>query len=252
MLEDHRPELDPVSTDPRDPLLTFESLAALKSNAKITVECKSAAKGVIMLMDDDKKIVYMMAMKEDVVIKAGEMVGGVGGGHITDRDDALAKAVPWSLPQGDKTWVQLARDKDITDEEGGKSKYWSGNLYSCLRDVESKCSKPIKLTSFGEIIPVSENGQQKYTFKSPESAENHRNMDYVLTAGKANSKIAAQIFFAPLVTRDTDLGAGVLRTTWRLQFDAVAHTLKPTKVHVTVSERLELLKGQPVKVAWPV
>ena len=53
------------------------------------------------------------------------------------------------------------------------------------------------------------------------------------------------------MTRDADIGAGVLKTTWRVQFDLVAHTLKPTKVHVTASIRIELPKGQPVKVAWP-
>ena len=145
----------------------------------------------------------------------------------------------------------MSREKETADEEGGKSKYWSGNLYSCLRDVESKCVKSIKLTSFGEVVPVSEGGQAKYTFKCPETAENHRSMDYVLSAGKAGSKVAAQICFSTLVSRNTDLGAGVLRTTWRLTFDSIGHTVKPTKVQVTAAERIMLLKGQPVKVAWP-
>jgi hypothetical protein len=251
-LADNRPaDSLPEPVSPNETLVTFESIGALKANSKIGVECKSAAKGVVMYRDDDKKTVFLMALKEDIVLKAGEMIGGIGGGHITDRDPDLLRAVPWSLPLGDKTWVQLSRDKDTGDEDGGKSKYWSGNLYSCLRDVESKCTKPIKLTSFGEVSAVSEGGQQKYTFKCPESAENHRSMDYVLTASKAGSKVSAQNCFAALVSRDTDLGAGVLRTTWRLQFESVAHTLKPTKVHVTCKERIALQKGQPVKVAWP-
>jgi hypothetical protein len=41
-----------------------------------------------------------------------------------------------------------------------------------------------------------------------------------------------------------------LRTTWRLSFDAVAHTVKPKGVHVTTTERINLVKGQPVKVSW--
>ena len=232
-------------------LVRFESAAALKSKAKIETECKSFAKGCQMFRDD-KNIVYLMALKDDIVIKAGEMLGGVGGGHIADRDLEKVKAVPWSFGKGDKTWVQLAKDKESPDnDDGDKSKFMSGTLYSILRELESKATRPIKVTSFGEVVPGSAGGQQQYTFKCPESAENHRCMDYVLSASKAGTKITSLICFAPLVTRDADMGAGVLKTTWRLQFDLVAHTLKPTKVHVTSSVRIELPKGQPVKVAWP-
>lgn len=232
-------------------LVMFESVAALKSKCKIEIECKSFAKG-IMMMRDDKNIVYFMAVKDDIIIKAGEMLGGIGGGQIVDRDVELVKAVPWSFSKGDKTWVQMAKDKDNPDnDDGDKSKFTSGTLYSIIRELESKATKPIKLTSYGEVVPTTAGGQQQYTFKCPESAENHRCMDYMLTAGKAGAKTSNHNFFAPLVTRDADMGAGVLRTTWRLQFDLVAHTLKPNKVHVTSSVRIELPKGQPVKVAWP-
>lgn len=250
-LEDNRPKNDTDPEPSAEQLMVFESEQALHNTAKISASCKSAAKGVQMFFDDSKKTMYLMAIKEDLVVKPGEMLGGIGGGNIVDRDPDLVRAVPWSLPTGDKTWVQLSRDKDTADEDGGKSKYWSGSLYSILRDVESKCTKPIKLTSFGEAVPVSEGGQQHYQFKCPETAENHRCMDYVPTACKAGSKVTAQNFFTGLVTRESGLGAGVLRTTWRLQFDPVAHTLKPTKVHVTCSERITLSKGQPVKVVWP-
>jgi hypothetical protein len=252
ILDDHRaPTLDEEVPPELEELMTFESLAALKSKAKIETECKSFAKGCTMFMDD-KNMVYLMAVKDDIIIKAGEMLGGIGGGHIVDRDVELVKAVPWSFSKGDKTWVQMAKDKDNPDnDDGDKSKFTSGTLYSVLRELESKATKPIKLTSFGEVLPTTAGGQQQYNFKCPESAENHRCMDYILTAGKAGAKITNQNFFGPLVTRDADMGAGVLRTTWRLQFDLVAHTLKPNKVHVTSSVRIELPKGQPVRVAWP-
>jgi len=251
-LADHRPvdpELDPEPGS-ETALITFESEMALQNSTKISANCKSTAKGVQMFRDDIKQTVYLMAIKEDMVIKAGEMLGGIGGGAIVDRDEQLVSAIPWSLPLGDKTWCQLAREKEVADEDGGKSKYWSGNLYSILRDIESKCTKPIKLTSFGEVIPISVGGKQSYKFDVVEGEENHRKLDYVITPCKAGSKVNANIFFSGLVTREGDAGAGVLRTTWRLSFDAVAHTVKPKGVHVTTTERIKLVKGQPVKVSW--
>jgi hypothetical protein len=83
-----------------------------------------------------------------------------------------------------------------------------------------------------------------------EGVENHRKLDYVITPCKAGRKVNANVFFDGLVTRGGDAGAGVLRTTWRLTFDAVAHTVKPKGVHVTTTERINLVKGQPVKVSW--
>ena len=175
-------------------LVTFESVAALKSKAKIETECKSFAKGCQMFRDD-KNIVYLMALKDDIVIKAGEMLGGVGGGNIADRDHEQVKAVPWSFGKGDKTWTQLTKDKENPDnDDGDKSKFMSGTLYSILRELESKATRPIKVTSFGEVVPGSAAGQQQYTFKCPESAENHRCMDYVLSASKAGTKITSLIF----------------------------------------------------------
>jgi hypothetical protein len=209
--------------------------------------------GVIMFRDHECKNVYFMAAKEDMVLQAGEMVGGIGGGNIIDSDDSKSKAVPWTLPLGDRTWVQLAKDKDKdkdNDEGDDARKFWSGTLYACIRGLEAKSTKPITMTSFGEASPVTENGNQCYAFKNPEDAENHRAMDYVLTASKPNAKVTAQNLFSPLVDRTSGLGKGVLRPTWRLAFDTVAHTLKPTKVHVTTAERIVLPKGQPVKVAW--
>jgi hypothetical protein len=190
-----------------------------------------------------------MATRDDVVLKAGEMLGGIGGGIIVDSSVDKTKAVAWTLPLEDRTYVQLSRDKGKNDDED-KSKFWSGTLYACLRDLDAASTKPIKITSFGTATAMSENGKQKYTFSSPEGAENHHALDYSMTVSKKDTKVTAQNFFGPMVDRSTGFGQGCLRPTWRLAFDAVAHTLKPCKVHVTTSARIVLPKSQPVKVSW--
>jgi hypothetical protein len=251
----------PESPEPEDPvgdldphqaeLVKFESLEALKAKEKNMVECKCITKGVTMYRAENHKAIYFVATKEDVVIKAGEMLGGIGGGIIADSDVNKTKAVPWSLPLDDRTHVQLSREKGKKDDgDEDKSKFWSGTMYACLRDLDAASTKPIKITSFGMATAVSDNGKQFYRFGTPEGAENHHALDFSMTVSKKDSKTTAQNFFSPAIDRATGFGQGCLRPTWRLCFDSVAQTLKPTKVHVTASARIVLTKGQPVKVSW--
>jgi hypothetical protein len=224
---------------------------ALKAKEKNMVESKCVVKGVTMYRSEDCKRFYFVATREEMVLKAGDMLGGIGGGIIVDSAVDKTKAVPWTLPMEDRTHVQLAREKSKKeDNDEDKSKFWSGTLYACLRDLDAVSTKPIKITSFGTATAISENGKQKYTFSTPQGAENHHALDYSMTASKKDVKISSQNFFGPAVDRTTGFGQGCLRPTWRLAFDPVAHTLKPHKVHVTTSARIVLPKGQPVKVSW--
>jgi hypothetical protein len=235
--------------DEEKTLVEFESLDALKAHAQISIECKSALRAVTLLRDDQKQTVYAVAKNEDIVISKGTNLGGVGGGHILDSDEQKSKVVPWSLPEGDKTWVQLSKKSDDDGED--KCKFVSGTLYSIIRDLESKSTQPLKLTSLGQVTPVTESGVHKYNFASPAGAENHRKLDFVLTPGKPNSKSSHANFFAPFVKQGS-LGDCVLCTTWRLVHDPVGNLLKPQRVHVVSSHRIKLAQGKPVKILWPM
>jgi hypothetical protein len=57
-------------------------------------------------------------------------------------------------------------------------------------------------------------------------------------------------FFATGLRRDVGLGLGALQLAWRLNYDPVGNTLKPSKPYVVNSKRIALTKGKPVKVAW--
>ena len=41
---------------------------------------------------------YMVSNNDDVVIKASEYIGGIGGGAIVDADDDCSRSVTWALP----------------------------------------------------------------------------------------------------------------------------------------------------------
>ena len=47
------------------------------------------------------------------------MLGGYGGGDLMPATDCKT-AVPWSLPQGDKTWFIMVNKEGEDDDEGQK------------------------------------------------------------------------------------------------------------------------------------
>ena len=240
---------EPPVEDIAATVVVFDSVDGLKAHAQITAECRSAIKGVTLMRDDQKQIVYAVATSEDIVINKGMQLGGVGGGNIIDASEDRVRAITWALPEGDKTWVQLGKAKGEEDGED-KAKFTSGTLYAIVRELESKSTKPMQLTSFGQLNPVTEGGLHKYTFSTPEGAENHRKLQFVLTPGKPGSKVSNANFFAALV-KNGSLGQGVLGLTWRLVHDPVGNCLKPQRIQVTASARIEMTKGKPVKLAWP-
>ena len=209
-------------------------------------------KGIKLLKDDSTRTVYAMATFEDMHLEQGDNLGGVGGGNIIDEDPDRVRAISWALPLGDRTYVQLAKTKASgADDDDDKLKYSAGTFYSVVRELESKSTKPISITSFGEIKPIAENGLHKYEFGSPPGAENHRSMEFVPSVVKEKAKLSSGNFFCSLADKTTGLGNGILQFTWRLVYDNVGHTLTPHRVQVTVKQRAFLPKGKPVKLAWP-
>ena len=58
-------------------------------------------------------------------------------------------------------------------------------------------------------------------------------------------------FFATALLKDSGVGQGGLDVVWRLTYDSVGNTLKPSKPQVVAKYRISLTKGHPVRVAWP-
>ena len=248
-------DVDPVNSDSdQSKFLEYESLESLRAVATITGECRSACKSVHILRDESKTMCYVISKSEDVILTPGMAIGAVGGGTFLDRDEDRVKAIPWELPLGDQTWAQLERrkvkgERDVEDDDAPK--FVSGTLCAVARQIERKSTKGLKLTSFGDLIPVTEAGLQKYKFSSPEGADNHRKLDFVLSTPKVGSKVSHGNFFAPFVSRANGLGKGGFQITFRLIHDPVGNCLKVHRVAVTVAQRIVLTKGKPLRVLWP-
>ena len=242
---------DPEGTDDSETLEVLDSIEALRARVSHLEECKcTVSKGVAFFRDAKGKTVYMVSKTDDVVIKASEYIGGIGGGAIVDADDDCHRAVTWALPKGDQTVVQMASSKSPKDDEDvvKQPKFTTGTLYSVLRDLERKSTKSIRMSSFGQVSTVTVCGRHMYKFATPTGESGHRRIDYQLNF--KDGKVSATNVFGPLVDKDGGVGKGPLGVVWRLMFEPVSHVLKPQRPHVIAATRFELKKGKPVKVAW--
>ena len=103
-----------------------------------------------MYNDEKCKEVWLLSTGDNHIMPKGTVMGGYGGGHMSPRKSDRFDCVPWCLPEGDKTYVQIA-----TGEEGeNKSKPKVGTLYSLIKPLEKAAAQKgssLTLTSFGKI-----------------------------------------------------------------------------------------------------
>jgi len=185
------------------------------------------------------------------IIPAGTLVGGFGGGQLAAANAAVKQAIPWSLPKGDRTLVQLqmGTGEDDAPTKGGKQPK-HGTFYCIVKPLERKAAEggaSVILTSYGKVIPHGSAGQHGYKFEFPHDTPQHKAQDYIprLSAG---SKITSGNFFASLANRAG--WGGVLAPLWRLSHDNVRHILTARKPFVIVAQDVKLEKGKPLKLCW--
>ena len=129
-------------------------------------------------------------------------MGSFGSGQTQPRDPTVERAVPWELPQGDKTYVQLAKPADEEQESRG-AKFQGGTLFAVLRSLEQKGKFDIQLSTFGQAVPLSEGNLRKYSFVPKEGGVSH--FDYVLKSQKAEPAAGGG---APKTTQGNVFAAG--------------------------------------------
>lgn len=227
---------------------TWPSEEALKAEVSITKDCKAPDRG-LRLLHDAAGGYYLLSPGEDYTVLPGSHLGSVGSGSLLATDLDREAVIPWALPQGDKTHVQLLRAQE---EEGSavKEKVTFGTLYSVVRELEGSATTDITMTSFGRLIPKGDAGRHSYGFEFQPGDEKFEGLEFVpAPAGK--SKATAANFFASTMGRTKGIAAhGGLEVIWRLTYSSVGHMLKPQKPSVVAKERIVLPAGQPVLVAW--
>ena len=227
----------------------MESLAALEAFAPGLIEHQSSGdKHVTMYKDDKRKEVWLLSKADDHIVPKATIFGGFGSGQMNPRKPERTDCVPWSLPNGDKTYVQLM----ASDDNDSKAKPKVGTLYTVLKPLEKSASQkgtPLTLTSYGKIEATGGAGKHGYSFEFPDGHPRHAAQEYVVAAPKGGAKSSnSGNFFASLATRDG--WAGACMPMWRLVHDPVRHALHARKPVAVVKENITLKKGVPMKVLW--
>ena len=131
--------------------VTMDSLSALEALAPGLIEHQCAGdKHVTMYKDERRKEVWLLSKLDDHIVPKATVFGGFGSGHMAPRKTDTSDCVPWSLPDGDKTYVQLV----AADEVEAKTKPQVGTLNTVIKPLEVAASKkgaPLTLTSYGKV-----------------------------------------------------------------------------------------------------
>ena len=91
----------------------------------------------------------VLCKTDDRTVSKGTVLGGFGNGSLTKAE--TPDCVSWSLPEGDKTYVQLAQSEEEADRPGLLK---TGTLYTVIKPVERAASKKgarLALTSYGKF-----------------------------------------------------------------------------------------------------
>ena len=173
---DPAPEADP---EPAADLKEWESLESLQAEVNIIQQTRAAECTLLM---DDKHNVYGLDPSGSRTLAKYTFVGGFGGGSLVNASPDVTSAIPFTLPEGDKSIVQLTK---LPGEDNG-ARPTTGTLFSVLRSLEMKGYHDIEITKYGKAKPETENGQRCYKFPDMKADEN---FDYVLNSISGTIKV---------------------------------------------------------------
>jgi hypothetical protein len=240
--EDIRNDTDGIDEGGLPPLRSWPSLAALSAEAGMGDDLKEAklADRRLELLLDSTGHFYLLAKGEDVLVDKHTVLGGVGGGTLQDAGADRGRSIPWALPKEDKTVLVL---------QGDEEREVTGTLYALARDLESRSTGALTLTSFGRLMPRVEAGNHGYSLEFPPSAPGHVRKSFELQPGGKRGFSHHNAFSA--LTVDETMQAGALLVTWKVAFEPVGNTLRPIKPVILSGRRVACKLGQPVLLAGP-
>ncbi len=212
----------------------FDTLEALRAHSPNLIEHSAMSdKHVSMLKDDVRGEVWFVAKMDDHIMPKHTVLGGYGGGNLSARNPSNTDVVPFCLPHGDKSMIQVV----LGSEEDTKNKPKTGTLYALAKPLEKKAAQKgaaLTITAYGKLMAEGAAGKHQFNFEFPSGHAKHAAMDFFL-ASKAPGKTGAKNcssgnFFASLAGRDA--WEGPLATMWRFSYDSVRHILTARKPNV--------------------
>ena len=280
-----------IKEDPRGPaantehgglappcLVDFPSREALTQTVAIVHTCKSMLPTVEVLRDD-RHTTYLLS-SANIKIPPNTTLAGCGGGGWSPDDPGFDKALTWSLPDGDKTFVTLSPtghevppEEEVQDKKKKKPTLKPQTMYNVIRDLERANQKDIKVASYGLIRPVdASSGEHGYEFiqdipadkrlqfmlRGPETTgkKDNLNAEKIMLPGLTKKLFEGRVAFLCQSLLDLckallwQLLAGFLKLQWRIMYERVTGNIKPQKPYFATAVPIELKAGVPVRVAW--
>jgi hypothetical protein len=244
--ETANPNTGTATTD----LPTYDSLAALKAAVEIVNETKSFDDKAVTILEDKLGAFYLLAKEDNHIVKRATRLGSVGSGRLAPAEaEARTNIVPFSLPNGDKTLieVQLTTGGAEAEAEDTGGKFQRGTLYMMMKNLQKlNGMKDISITSYGVVKPSTGGGVgDRHGFSlGPMTDEQH-----FVSRARADTKVVSGNVFKKLATK-SPLEGGIAAWMWRFRWSEVHSKLTALKPFLTISQDLRLEKNKPVKFVW--
>ncbi|CAK9005782.1 Uncharacterized protein SCF082_LOCUS8742 [Durusdinium trenchii] len=214
---------------------TVESIGKLDELHKVDVKVPSELANVELILCKDETI--WICAGADKVLGKHQVVGGVGTGQWVPETEASDCYIPFTLPEGDKTLVQLDESSFSSDAQGVST--------STLFKLLLKAEKEKGIVS------------HKFSFVTIERSQN-------LDAGADgfDVKIKSPMVFNCMVNPDKTTSKNVfnrclpslktsedLMIVYRFRFERVGQSFKVQRPYIVTARSISLKKGMPLLVS---
>ena len=217
----------------------LESLEALKASDEVVLQIPSEVSGVHLVLCKSQKV-YLVSMDKDRTLGKFCQLGGFGAGQYAKGGGELGEGVPFELPQGDKTQVQLdecsLRDNTPTGQVATLSVYKLLVLLEREKAVTSHKMSYFKVARKTEV----EAGSDAFLLEQTEQVM------FKIIQQKDEAKVSCKTFFAKFVNQIQQ--GQHLRAIFRFRFEKVGLCLKLQKPYVATASPISLQKLKPLLV----
>lgn len=215
-----------------------ESLEALKASDEVELQIPSEVSGVQLVLCKSQKV-YLVSMDKDRTLGKYCQLGGYGAGQYAKVAES-GEGVPFELPEGDRSQVQLdecsLRDNTPTGQVATMTLYKLLVLLEREKAVTSHKMSYFKVCRKTEV----EAGSDAFNLEQTEQ------MTFKIIPEKEDAKVTCKTFFAKCVNQLQH--SQHLRHIFRFRFEKVGLCLKLQKPYVVTASPISLQKLKPVLV----
>lgn len=232
-------EASSTGTPPAATPEEVESLSKLEQEHGVEVKVSSEVGGCEIILTKDAKSIWLLAGANKVIPK-GSVLAGFGTGQWLPESE-VAEGVPFQVPEGDRTLVQLDESSFSAEAQGNQNL----SIYKLLVRAESEKQLTDHRMSFLQIarktnLPAGQDGfdvsvKTAMKFKCLRDPR----------AQSGEDRITSKNFFSKCLA---SLPTQFAKTIFRFRFERVGANFKIQRPYVVASMALSLTKDKPLRL----